>query len=116
MDIIVLKNAGVNYEEGLQRFAGKAQLYEKYIGKYLDDPTFQQLETSLENADYDTAFRLAHTMKGTVGNLSFDNFYQMIVPLVEVLRNKEYDKINDYYPQIKEEYHKIISVIKSQIQ
>ena len=47
------------------------RLVQKFLLKYLDDPSFQQLCTAMEAKDYEQAFRAAHTIKGVCQNLSF---------------------------------------------
>ena len=51
-----------NYEEVLGRFAGNKMLVEKFARKFLDDPSYQTLVETMDKADYEEAFRAAHTL------------------------------------------------------
>ena len=61
MDIAKLKEAGIDYDEGLKRFANREDLYEKYLGKFPDDPAMSQLEAFLAEKNYAEAFKCAHS-------------------------------------------------------
>ena len=78
--------AGVDYADGVKRFCGKAELYEKYLGRFPEDENYVGLVDALGANDYEAAFRYAHTLKGIAGNLSLATLYTKICPLVEALR------------------------------
>jgi len=87
-----LIRAGIDYDQGVNRFAGKAQLYEKYLVKMFDNDILSVLCTQLEGKDYTGAFRSAHDLKGTSGNLSINEFYHTICEIVEQLRGGNPDE------------------------
>ena len=78
-----------DYEEVLSRLYSEA-LVKKFVGKFLADQSFQQLESSLNAEDYDEAFRAAHTLKGVAQNLSFTKLYHSSHEITEALRTKDY--------------------------
>lgn len=47
------------------------RLIQKFLLKYLDDPSFDQLCAAMAAKDREEAFRAAHTIKGVCQNLSF---------------------------------------------
>jgi HPt (histidine-containing phosphotransfer) domain-containing protein len=107
--------AGIDYDSGLARFAGKADLYEKFLKKFPADTTFTDLEKAMADGDTRAAFIAAHTLKGVTGNLSLNGLYTGILPLVEALRgdgNMELAKT--LYPPVKEEYDKEIRFLTEQ--
>lgn len=111
----LLIKAGIDYNGGLERFVGKASLYEEYIFKYLDDTNFETLKTAMENGDYNTAFICAHTLKGTTGNLSFNVFMKKLIPFVEALRNEsDIPKAKELLPGLIKEHEFLIQTIKEQ--
>lgn len=65
-----------NYEEVLGRFAGNKMLVEKFARKFLDDPSYQTLVETMDKADYEEAFRAAHTLKGVCANLGFTQLFK----------------------------------------
>ena len=58
----------------------------KFAGKFLADPSFNLLKTSLEGKDYEEAFRAAHTLKGVCQNLALTKLYLSSEKMAEVLR------------------------------
>ena len=59
----------------------------KFAARFPDDPSFNQLLSSLEGGDIATAFRAAHTLKGTSANLGFTSLYEKASAVTEELRN-----------------------------
>ena len=81
--------AGIDYDDGVRRFAGRADLYEKFLVKIVGRDDLDKLKVMLEQKDYHQAFILTHTMKGEAGNLSMRRLYAVICEIVEELRNGE---------------------------
>lgn len=86
MDKDKLIKAGVDYDDGVKRFANRAELYEKYLGKFFDEDRMVELTKHVESGDFEAAFRTAHDLKGMSGNLSMKKFYTKLCELVEMLR------------------------------
>ncbi|MDD3277271.1 MAG: Hpt domain-containing protein [Lachnospiraceae bacterium] len=103
MDMDVFRQEGINYQSGIHRFGGSQQIYEKYLKKYPMDPTYSELGRALEENNYEEAFRYAHTLKGIVGNLAFDDLYGALLPLVEALRRNELDELDSMFEAVKKE-------------
>lgn len=112
MNITGLKAAGIHYEEGLKRFANKPELYQKYLMKFFDDPTFAQLGSQLGEKNYPEAFQSAHTLKGMSGNLSMTDFYRSVCLLVEALRNGKTENIDEMYQDLCLIYDRLKGVIR----
>ena len=53
---------GGNYEDTLHRLPSEA-LVHRFVLKYPADPSVAQLRDSVSAADWETAFRAAHTLK-----------------------------------------------------
>ena len=58
----------------------------KYLNFFLQDDTYANLGTSLESGDLATAFRMAHTLKGTSMELGLVQLSQDAAALCEALR------------------------------
>ena len=112
MDTNKLQLAGINYADGVKRFSGNTGLYEKFLFRFPEDPSYEDMIKALEAQDYDTAFRAAHTMKGVTGNLSLETLHSNLLPLVEALRNKELNGIDDMLKKVEECYSKVIETLK----
>ena len=52
-------------------------LIQRFTLKFLEDQSYLQLKQTLENKNYEDAFRSAHTLKGVCQNLSFDRLYEV---------------------------------------
>lgn len=81
-----LIHAGIDYDGGVHRFAGKPAIYEKYLMKFFAHNELPALRQALVDGDYDAAFRTAHNMKGGAGNLSITALFDTICALVDALR------------------------------
>ena len=94
---------GSDFDKVLSRLVSEA-LVKKFALKFLDDPSFGQLETALADKDAETAFRAAHTLKGVCLNLGFTSLYKVSAELTEVLRGRETEGSDELYEQVKEQY------------
>ncbi len=88
----------------------------KYVLKFPEDKSFDNLLSSMKEKNYAEAFRAAHTIKGTCLNLSFNSFAAIAS---EKLRNFEdtaaieSDTVLDgLIGTLSEKYCKIVSGIK----
>lgn len=106
---------GSNYEEVLGRFAGNKMLVEKFARKFIEDPSYHTLKDSLEQKDYEEAFRAAHTLKGVCANLGFTQLFKVSSELTEELRDRNPDetKLPEMFAAVSDEYQKTIDAIQS---
>ena len=74
-----------DYEDVIARFRSE-KVIEKFVFKFLNDPSYDLLCRSLEEGNYQEAFRAAHTIKDICQNLSFNRLYESINRLTEMLR------------------------------
>ena len=64
------------------------RLVAKFIGRFLDDDSFDTLCREMEAGDRGEAFRAAHTLKGVCANLSFTRLQSAASRLTEILRSE----------------------------
>ena len=76
---------GGNYEDTLHRLPSEA-LVHRFVLKYPADPSVAQLRVSVSAADWETAFRAAHTLNGLALNLGFNQLNKSASALTEHLR------------------------------
>ncbi len=79
---------GEDYETVLQRL-GSERLVTKFALKFLEDKTYSELCGALKAKDAETAFRMAHTLKGISLNLGFAHLSQASSALTEQLRGRD---------------------------
>lgn len=109
----VLAQAGIDFDGGLERFSGRAEIYTKYLKKFPDDKYYPSLLEALEKKDVEEAFVNAHSLKGTAGNLSLNDFYEAVSSLVEALRENDIDKALELLPAVKERHDSTIKALTS---
>ena len=83
-----LNEFGANTKEGLDRCMNNEAFYLRLVDKAVNDDSFIKLKDELENKNYDEAFKIAHSLKGVLGNLSLTPLYDLAVEITENLRNK----------------------------
>lgn len=89
---------GGNYEDTVRRLYNE-KLVEKFLFKFEEDPSFENLKKALEEENLEAAFRAAHTLKGVAQNMGFDNLAESSSVLTEALRSR---KVMPYAEQIEE--------------
>lgn len=112
----VYEKIGGDYEDVVRRLMGE-KLVKKFLLKFLDDKSYDDLERTLNEGDYKEAFRAAHTLKGVCQNLSLTSLYQVSSQLTEELRNDDTaipsnPNIPEYMSKVTEEYQKTINTIR----
>jgi two-component system sensor histidine kinase/response regulator len=83
--------AGLDTALGLKRMMGKRPLYLSMLKRWVDSQhdAGGRVREALENADWETAERLAHTSKGLAGNIGAEALAALAARLEEALREHE---------------------------
>ena len=76
---------GGDYDEAL-RGIPSAALIDRFVRKFLDDKSYEQLCEAVGANDRAAAFRAAHTLKGVCANLRFTMLKNSASVLTELLR------------------------------
>lgn len=63
------------------------KLIQKFVLRFLEDGSYELLRTSMEEKNYDEAFRAAHTIKGVCQNLGFARLQESSSEMSEALRH-----------------------------
>lgn len=107
-----LISLGIDYDDGLKRFVGNKDLYEKFLLSFKDDTSYSDLIKALKKENASDAFQAAHTLKGLAGNLSMTSLYQAVSTLVEELRAGNLSNVENSLPPVTEEYEKLVEGLK----
>ena len=103
---------GSDFDKVLSRLVSEA-LVKKFALKFLDDPSFGQLETALADKDAETAFRAAHTLKGICLNLGFDNLFAPSQELTEKLRGATtIEGTDELFAAVEKEYDRTCEALR----
>jgi two-component system sensor histidine kinase/response regulator len=81
---------GLDTVNGLRRVAGNRHLYLDLLGKYVagQAEAMTHIRAALANADWATAQRLAHTLKGVSGNIGATTVQQQAARLEQALQQQ----------------------------
>lgn len=102
---------GGDYAEVSERLVNDERI-EKYVVKFLEDPTYQMLCEAIE-ADDDTAvFLTIHTLKGLSQNLGFGRLYEASHELTEAVRGDVKLQDVSLFEAVRDAYFVTIEVIK----
>ena len=112
-----LVESGADVETTLKRFMGNEAIYQKFLGRFPDDPNYHNLGKNLEEGAFEAAYECAHALKGVVGNLGLTPIFDRVSDLVEELRNKAPEDVNverakEEWQDVKKVYEKFIAIIK----
>lgn len=103
---------GGNYDEVLSRLQS-TRIIQKFVLKFLNDGSFQQLKDALHAGDGETAFRAAHTLKGVCANLGFTKLYTSSNQVNELLRAGNSEEAQVLMPQVEEDYRQTVRAIEA---
>ncbi len=87
--VSMLKEWGMEYEDTLHRFMNKEELLERFLRKFQEDASYEQLIKQLEADNYREAFAHAHTLKGVTANLGLESLRRPASEITELLRHWE---------------------------
>lgn len=99
-----------DYEGVLGRMR-KETLVEKFVLKFLNDPSFEMLHQGIEAGDRQMAFRAAHTIKGVAQNLGFTKLCEVSSLLTEELRQDWSERATVLIEQVETVYEKTTAAI-----
>ena len=103
--------AGIDYDNALCRFAGKENLYEKYLVKFKDDNHLKLALEAKEQGNYEEMLKAIHTMKGVVGTLGMTALFQACAAVVNAIRAKQLERLDELVEHVKKEYEKMIEIL-----
>lgn len=112
-----LEENGADVEGTLHRFMGNGALFLKFLVKFKDDHNFVLLRDSIEQKDYEEAFKAAHTLKGVSANLGLTPIYNSASRLTELLRGKaasevEVEKVTQEKETLEASYQLFMKIIE----
>ncbi|MEA5083022.1 MAG: Hpt domain-containing protein [Lachnospiraceae bacterium] len=110
----VLNKAGIDCHSGIRRFSGRADLYEKYLIKFTEDENMQLAKKAIDEKNYDELLKYIHTLKGVTGNLSINELFGSCDELVEILRDKEFEYVDEVFKRICLLYGQVCKAIKEE--
>lgn len=115
-----LVECGADVDTALGRFMGNEGMYQKFLGRFLDDANYEKLGQHLQTGDYEEAYKCAHALKGVTGNLGLDSLYHKVSDLVEELRGKASADVNAaqadaLWQELKRVYEQFEEIIRENL-
>lgn len=109
---------GADVEGTLHRFMGNEALFLKFLLKFKEDTNYAGLTESLDQGNYQEAFKYAHTLKGVSANLGLDPICRPVSALTELLRGKAADEVDqgqvaEQREALEEAYGRFIKLIEN---
>lgn len=108
-----LAKSGINLTDGLIYFSENERLYEKYLFRFLEEPTFPELFKAIEEDRREDARRAAHSLKGITATLGFTSLNTPVKAQEIDFKNGRWEEGNQYTDELKKEYARIISVLRA---
>ena len=102
---------GGNFDEVFGRLRSE-RMIQKFVLKFLNDASFDNLCAALKEGNAEEAFRAAHTIKGVCQNLSFTKLGQSSSELTEALRGGLSPEAGQLAEQVKADYQQTVSAIR----
>ena len=106
-----LRDAGIDVEDALERFMGNETLMVKFLLRFPGDENFPRLKKALAEGDAGAAFTAAHTLKGVAGNLSMEELFRQVSPLVEDLRSENLTAAAGRMPALEKTYARVLEAL-----
>ena len=103
---------GGSYDEVIGRLRSE-RLVQKFVLKFADDGSYDLLCRSLEEKNYEEAFRAAHTIKGVCQNLSIQKLQDSSSRLCESLRNGYTPEADALAEEVRADYAQTVDAIRS---
>ena len=86
-----LAESGMNISLALERVAGNEALLVLLLQSLAEDTSPELLQDAIAKQNVEEAFEIAHKLKGGIGNLALNSMYEILLPLVECLREGSLD-------------------------
>ena len=106
------ESMGSDYEGVVGRMGSEAMV-KRFAIKFLDDPSFGNLEKAVREQNAEEAFRAAHTLKGICLNLGLDSLYKVSAELTEKLRGREFTDYEASYREVQDAYKRTTDAIRT---
>ena len=103
---------GGNYDDVIGRLRTE-KLVQKFVLKFLNDGSYNLLLQSMEEKNYEEAFRAAHTIKGVCQNLSISKLQDSSGRLCEALREGYTPEAEALLQETISDYTKTVAAIEA---
>ncbi|MBR6770649.1 MAG: Hpt domain-containing protein [Lachnospiraceae bacterium] len=108
-----LTEGGLDVSRGMERFLQKDEMYFRFLKRFLEDKSYEELEAAMKSKDYQKAFGHAHTLKGLLANLAITGPMEALQPLTEKLRYEEKEGLEEMMEEFVRRFQRAWQAIES---
>ncbi len=102
---------GGDYADVTSRLRSES-LVQKFMLRFLDDRSYELFCTSMEEKNYEEAFRAAHTIKGLCQNLGFARLLESSSGMSDALRHGWTPEADALISQLESDYRATVDAIQ----
>ncbi|CAA6677033.1 MULTISPECIES: response regulator [unclassified Lentimonas] len=108
---------GLDLEKGMQSVAGRWELYEKILRKFITNyaDIGEELSSKIKNKQYDDAQRSAHSLKGLAGSIGAHELQKAAKIAEQAIKDQHLDEAQTAFRQIQSVIEPLIANIQSTI-
>ncbi len=99
--------------EGVTSRLRSEKMVRKFVLKFLNDSSYDILVKSLEEQNYEEAFRASHTIKGICQNLGFTVLGESSSRLTDALRNGWSEGTEALVEQVTKDYQQTAEAVRA---
>lgn len=103
---------GGDYEGVIGRLRSE-RMVKKFAIKFLSDSSYELLMKSMEEKNYEEAFRASHTIKGICQNLGFTKLGNSSSILTDKLRDGGSEEAETLLEQVKVDYKETVDALQA---
>lgn len=108
-----LEKAGIDVDNAMERFLNNEAMFEKYLKRFAENTTYEELVGAIESKDCAQAFETTHALKGNTGTLSIAPLFKLFSKQTDFFRAGDFDGGAAMMDEVSAEYKKVIEVIKA---
>lgn len=102
----------IDIEGSLKRFGDMESFYIKFLKKFVEDKSFDNLKEALNNNDMNKVEEAAHTLKGVAGNLGLTKIYQYSSEMMKAAKEKNVTIVKELEKELREEIEFVVDKLK----
>ena len=95
----------------IDRLGGMPALVVRFLTKFKNDGSFNELCAALDSGDTETAFRAAHTLKGVCATLGIQSVFRQASAITELLRGDALNEARAAMPALRQVYEQAIDAL-----
>ena len=108
-----LAAAGIDVQEAMGRFMGNEALMMKFLLRFPQDQSFNELKRAMETKDAEQAYCAAHTLKGVAGNLAMKSLFDQACAVLADLREENMSGAEGKMEALERQYQGVLEALNS---